>query len=60
MHCSMYYSSCNGVLQIHFDLVAVNLDQKQPGFPAHVLSDYLSNIGVPFHIEERDTYSIVK
>lgn len=45
---------------IHFDLVAVNLDQKQPGFPAHVLPDYLSNIGVPFHIEERDTYSIVK
>ena len=45
---------------IHFDLVAVNLDQKQPGFPAHVLPDYLSHIGVPFHIEERDTYSIVK
>jgi tRNA 2-thiocytidine biosynthesis protein TtcA len=45
---------------IHFDLVAVNLDQKQPGFPAQVLPDYLSDIGVPFHIEERDTYSIVK
>ena len=45
---------------IHFDLVAVNLDQKQPGFPAHVLPDYLPDIGVPFHIEERDTYSIVK
>ncbi|MFI5248127.1 MAG: tRNA 2-thiocytidine(32) synthetase TtcA [Nitrospirales bacterium] len=45
---------------IHFDLVAVNLDQKQPGFPANVLPDYLSYIGVPFHIEERDTYSIVK
>jgi tRNA 2-thiocytidine biosynthesis protein TtcA len=45
---------------IHFDLVVVNLDQKQPGFPAHVLPDYLSQMGVPFHIEERDTYSIVK
>ena len=45
---------------IQFDLVAVNLDQKQPGFPAHVLPDYLSRMGVPFHIEERDTYSIVK
>jgi len=45
---------------IQFDLVAVNLDQKQPGFPAHVLPDYLSQIGVPFHIETRDTYSIVK
>jgi len=45
---------------IHFDLVAVNLDQKQPGFPAHLLPDYLSHIGMPFHIEERDTYSIVK
>jgi tRNA 2-thiocytidine biosynthesis protein TtcA len=45
---------------IHFDLVAVNLDQKQPGFPAHVLPDYLSAAGVPFHIEQRDTYSIVK
>ena len=45
---------------IHFDLVAVNLDQKQPGFPAHVLPNYLSDLGVPFHIEERDTYSIVK
>jgi tRNA 2-thiocytidine biosynthesis protein TtcA len=45
---------------IHFDLVAVNLDQKQPGFPAHVLPDYLTKIGVPFHIEERDTYSTVR
>src|SRR5438876_4494992 len=45
---------------IHFDLVAVNLDQKQPGLPDHVLPDYLSHIGVPFPIEERDTYSIVK
>ena len=45
---------------IHFDLMAVNLDQKQPGFPAHVLPDYLTNLGVLFHIEARDTYSIVK
>jgi tRNA 2-thiocytidine biosynthesis protein TtcA len=45
---------------IDFELVAVNLDQKQPGFPAHVLPDYLTRLGVPFHIETRDTYSIVK
>ena len=45
---------------IHFDLVAVNLDQKQPGFPEHVLPDYLTSVGVPFHIENEDTYSIVK
>ena len=45
---------------IHFDLVAVNLDQKQPGFPEHVLPDYLTGLGVPFHIENQDTYSIVK
>ena len=45
---------------VDFDIVAVNLDQKQPGFPADVLPDYLRGIGVPFHIEEEDTYSIVK
>ncbi|MBP8116790.1 MAG: tRNA 2-thiocytidine(32) synthetase TtcA [Nitrospira sp.] len=45
---------------IHFDIIAVNLDQKQPGFPAHVLPDYLTTRGVPFHIETRDTYSVVK
>ncbi|MCC2640624.1 MAG: ydaO [Nitrospira sp.] len=45
---------------IHFDLIAVNLDQKQPGFPAHVLPDYLTRRNVPFHIETRDTYSVVK
>jgi tRNA 2-thiocytidine biosynthesis protein TtcA len=45
---------------IAFELIAVNLDQKQPGFPAHVLPDYLTRLGVPFHIETQDTYSIVK
>ena len=43
-----------------FDIVAVNLDQKQPGFPEHVLPEYLTKLGVPFHIENQDTYSIVK
>jgi len=45
---------------IRFDIVAVNLDQKQPGFPDHVLPEYLARQGVPFHIENQDTYSIVK
>ncbi|MFZ2738858.1 MAG: tRNA 2-thiocytidine(32) synthetase TtcA [Burkholderiaceae bacterium] len=45
---------------IHFDLIAVNLDQKQPGFPEHILPAYLEQLGVPFHIENQDTYSIVK
>lgn len=45
---------------IKFDIVAVNLDQKQPGFPEDVLPTYLKSIGVDFRIEEQDTYSIVK
>ena len=45
---------------IAFDLVAVNLDQKQPGFPDHVLPAYLAGVGVPFHIENQDTYATVK
>ena len=45
---------------VRFDLLAFNLDQKQPNFPAHVLPDYLRARGVPFRIAERDTYSVVK
>ncbi len=45
---------------VDFEILAVNLDQKQPDFPEHVIPDYCRSIGVPFHILEQDTYSVVK
>ncbi|QPG07001.1 tRNA 2-thiocytidine(32) synthetase TtcA [Salinimonas marina] len=48
------------IAPISFDIIAVNLDQKQPGFPEHVLPEYLDNLGVDYQIVEEDTYSIVK
>ncbi len=48
------------VAPIRFEVVAVNMDQKQPGFPEHVLPEYLSGLGIEYHIIEKDTYSVVK
>ena len=45
---------------VKFDVTAVNLDQKQPGFPAHVLPDYLEALNIPYHILEKDTHAVVK
>jgi len=48
------------VAPIHFDVVAVNLDQKQPGFPEHILPDYFERLNIPYYIVDKDTYSVVK
>ena len=60
------YGLLDVLLRLHeraplsFELIAVNLDQRHPGYPEHVLPDYLSSLGIPFRIEMQDTYSVVK
>ncbi len=57
LHIMLYFRN---IAPIHFDIVAVNLDQKQPGFPEHVLPRYLEGLDVDYKIVQEDTYSIVK
>lgn len=52
--------SLKQVAPIHFDVVAVNLDQKQPGFPQHILPEYFEHLNIPYYIVDKDTYSVVK
>ncbi|MCG9757800.1 tRNA 2-thiocytidine(32) synthetase TtcA [Pseudoalteromonas sp. Isolate6] len=52
--------SLKKVAPIHFDVVAVNLDQKQPGFPEHILPEYFETLDIPYYIIDKDTYSVVK
>ena len=59
VRCSTCWCRCSAA-PIDFDIIAVNLDQKQPDFPAEVLPNYLRALGVPFHVIEQDTYSVVK